>query len=75
MKSHPRSRLYVGKQLDAQDELEAITRRQQMTVVTYVPPDKPARDWTLAIAAICIGVVGAAGLVGLIYAIVTSGVR
>lgn len=63
-----RSRLYVGKLLDADNELDAITRRQSMSIVhpTADSTDlRPRRDWKF-IGAVVAGVIGAAVFVGLL---------
>jgi len=72
-------RMYAGKLLDADNELDAITRRQSMTVIRTpesYPLDmgelKPKRDLRYVVAAIGIGVLGAAFVVGLIIAVLES---
>lgn len=73
-------RMYVGKLLDADNELDAITCRQSIDLVRTAeayPLDfadgiKPPRDWRLVVAVCGIGV-GLAGLfVSLLWTIVTS---
>lgn len=66
MKSHPKSRLYVGRALEEQDALLA-------NAITPATPDKPARDYRMIAASIGIGVFLAAGVVALIIAVITSG--
>lgn len=73
MKSHPKSRVYVGKQLEAQDELEAITRRQYMRVIARADVDRHTRrEYSRKVASLCLGLVLAAMVVAAIVAVVTG---
>lgn len=68
MKSHPRSRLYVGNALQAQDAAVSLHAVKD----TPLPLPKLPRDWRLIVAMTC-GVVAGMGFVAaLIVAIVTS---
>lgn len=61
-------RTYQGRQLDAQDELSAITKRQLIHVVRPCADSRdlrPRRDWKF-IGAVCAGVMSALIFVGLL---------
>lgn len=74
MKSHPRSRLYVGNGLASQDEAAAFVARQSIHAVKDTPLPLPPlpRDWKTTLSVL--GGVGAGVLfvAVLIVAIMTS---